>query len=205
LELLVLACNTASTVALPKLRTSFTVPVVGVVPAIKPAASLTRTRTIGLLATPGTVQRPYIDELIQAHAADCRVLRAGSRRLVELAEKKLRGAAVPPAEVAAELAPLFNASPAGASRLDTVVLGCTHFPLLLDELAAAAPWPVQWLDASAGVAARTAYLLREQGRDAAAPRSGTPRPVAYMTALDPEAAALERALAAMGIEGPEAL
>jgi glutamate racemase len=206
LDLLVLACNTASTVALPKLRSTFTLPVVGVVPAIKPAAQASRTRAIGLLATPGTVLRPYIDELIEAHAAHCRVVRAGSSRLVEVAEAKLRGKAVDKGVLRAEIAPLFAEDQPGQARIDVVVLGCTHFPLLATELAAAAPWPVRWVDSSEAVAARTAYLLLEKGMDATKAEPGAaPVPTVYLTGDDPARSELAKALAALGLAGPERL
>ncbi|MEY4632156.1 MAG: hypothetical protein RIQ81_2276 [Pseudomonadota bacterium] len=206
IDILVIACNTASTVALGLLRAHLQVPVVGVVPAIKPAAAGSTSRVIGLLATPATVKRQYVDELIHQFAGDCTVVRVGSSRLVELAEEKGRGKAVNPAEVLREIEPLFAAGtqlPAGA-RLDAVVLGCTHFPLLLDELKAVAPWPVRWIDSGSAVAARVKALAQEsstlsrirneQERTASVPAAGT----AFVTRLDPGAKALEPLLARFG-------
>lgn len=83
-----IACNTASTVSLPALRAKFTdIPIVGVVPAIKPAAKLTCNGVVGLLATRATVKRPYTHELIERFATECKVHLLGSAELVELAEK----------------------------------------------------------------------------------------------------------------------
>lgn len=172
LDFLVIACNTASTVALAALRSKLQIPIVGVVPAIKPAAENSRTGVIGLLATPATIKRPYVDDLIMKFAGHCRVLRAGSSRLVELAEAKARGNPVDSAAVRDEIKSLFveSSRPAqGAQaaqadqsgRLDTVVLGCTHFPLLREDLIAAAPWPVQWIDSGDAIAARVQQLVRE--------------------------------------------
>lgn len=189
-QLVVVACNTASTVALPRLRSRFNVPIVGVVPAIKPAAQLSRNRIIGLLATPATVQRPYTDALIREFASDCTVIKVGSRELVQLAEDKLRGARIAPAQLQPILAPFF-ADP--LQQVDTIVLGCTHFPLLREELAAAAPVAVQWLDSGAAIARRVASLLP--------PASGsapTPLGDVWMTADTAEASALWPALAARG-------
>ncbi len=184
-DILVVACNTASTIALPHLRAQYQIPVVGVVPAIKPAAQMSRSGTIALLATPATVQRPYTDELIQTFAAGRRVLRLGSSRMVQMAEDKLRGHTVDIAELRAELAPLFAQSPPEPQRrLDTVVLGCTHFPLLVPELTAAAPWDVQWIDSSQAIAARVEYLLVEQNLDAHTLQTRA-APVAYFTAPGP--------------------
>ena len=135
-RLIVIACNTASTIALAAVRGALDLPVVGTVPAIKPAALASITRVIGVLGTEATVRQPYVDRLSAEFAADCTVLRHGSARLVELAEAKLRGESVPPADVAHELAGLLDQP--GGDRLDTIALACTHFPLLQDELAAVA-------------------------------------------------------------------
>ena len=155
--LVVIACNTASTIALSHVRAALAVPVVGTVPAIKPAAALSRTRVIGVLGTVATVRQPYVDRLAAQFAGDCLVLRHGSGRLVELAEAKLRGAATDPADYANEFAGLF-AQP-GGDRIDTVVLACTHFPLVAAELATAAPRPLSFVDGGAGIARRVAHLL----------------------------------------------
>jgi glutamate racemase len=156
-DLVVIACNTASTIALPAVREALAVPIVGTVPAIKPAAQTSITRTIGLLGTPGTVRRQYTQALIDEFAPDCTVLRHGSAELVELAEQKLRGEAMATVAVKRALAGLFDQP--GGERLDTVVLACTHFPLLATELAAAAPRPLHWIDSGAAIARRVAALL----------------------------------------------
>ena len=157
-DVLVVACNTASTVALPKIRSHIPIPVVGVVPAIKPAARVSKSRVIGLLATPGTVRRSYTRNLIDEFAHDCTVVRVGSSELVELAEDKLRGKALDIEGIRRIIAPLF-ADDYG-SKLDTVVLGCTHFPLLKTELIAAAPWTVTWVDSGLAIAKRVMSLLK---------------------------------------------
>ena len=90
-DLLVVACNTASTIALPSLRSRFNFPIVGVVPAIKPAAKLTKSKVIGLLATPGTIARSYTQSLIDDFAQDCTVVKVGSSKLVGMAEQKICG------------------------------------------------------------------------------------------------------------------
>lgn len=153
-ELVVVACNSASTVALPRLRAHLRQPVVGVVPAIKPAAQRSATKVIGLLGTPGTVRRQYTQQLIADFAPHCEVISLGSAELVEIAEQALRGTRPEPRELRALLAPLF-----ADTALDTVVLACTHFPLLGDELAAAAPRPVHWIDSGEAIARRVASLL----------------------------------------------
>jgi glutamate racemase len=159
-ELIVIACNTASTIALDAVRAALDLPIVGTVPAIKPAAALSKSRVIGVLGTPATVVQPYVDRLTAEFAADCTVLRHGSADLVDLAEAKLRGERTDPAAYARILAGLLDQP--GGDRMDTVVLACTHFPLVEEELAAAAPRPLAFVDGKEGIARRTAWLLRDR-------------------------------------------
>lgn len=157
-DLVVIACNTASTITLEQARAALAVPVVGVVPPIKPAAAQTRTGVIGFLATPATVNSAYADRLIAEFAAGKKVVRFGSTALVAAAEAKLRGA--PASEitdaVAQAIGGLFGAD--GGDRIDIVALACTHFPLLGAELASAAPRPCAWLDSGIAIAQRVAAL-----------------------------------------------
>ena len=159
--LIVIACNTASTIALGYVRPVLDVGVVGTVPAIKPAAEQSVTRVIGVLGTEATVRQPYVADLSARFAADCTVLKHGSAPLVAAAEAKLRGEAVDPAVYRQALEGLLG-QPGGA-RMDVVVLACTHFPLVADELAAAAREmagrPLRFVDGAAGIARRCAYLL----------------------------------------------
>ena len=134
-------------------------PVVGTVPAIKPAAEMSTTRVIGVLGTEATVRQPYVDNLAARFAADCTIIRHGSPELVELAEAKLAGETVSVDAVSAAAQPMFDA-PDG-ERIDTVVLACTHFPLLEDELRQAFP-DVAYVDGGAGIARRIAWLTRDQ-------------------------------------------
>ena len=159
-DCVVIACNTASTLALDALREEFRVPFVGTVPAIKPAGAQTKTGVIGVLATPGTVKREYTRTLIHTYAYHCKVLLHGAPHLAEIAERKLAGHPVDRKALLAEIKPVFR-SRAGA-RTDVVVLGCTHYPLLLDELVEMAPWPVTWIDPAPAVA-RTASILTDRG------------------------------------------
>ena len=157
--LIVIACNTASTIALDPVRAALHVPIVGTVPAIKPAALLSKTRAIGVLGTDATIVQPYVDRLAAEFAADCIVVRHGSAELVDLAEAKLRGEATDSAAYARILGGLL-ARP-GGERVDTIVLACTHFPLVETELAAAAPRPLAFVHGAAGIARRIAWLLRD--------------------------------------------
>jgi glutamate racemase len=156
-DIVVIACNTASTTALEAVRRFLTIPVIGVVPAIKPAAAASESRVIGLLGTRATVASAYTKALIKQFADGCTVLTHGTPELVEAAERKLRGEPADSAELAAILTGLFD-QPAG-DRLDTIVLGCTHFPLMVDELKAVAPHPVTWMDSGAAIARRVASIL----------------------------------------------
>lgn len=159
-DLVVVACNTASTVVLPLLRATHSTPVVGVVPAIKPAALASQTRHIGLLATPATVKRRYTDQLIAEFAADCKITRVGSRELVEVAEQKLRGNPVDLGLIEQILEPFLD-----AGDCDTLVLACTHFPLLNNEIELifkARNHPIKLIDSGVGIANRVASLLAEQ-------------------------------------------
>lgn len=188
-RLVVIACNTASTIALGAVRAALDVPIVGTVPAIKPAAERSRTRVIGVLGTAATVRQPYVDDLATRFAADCTVLRHGSAALVVLAEAKLAGLQIAQADVAAELAALTGQP--GGDRIDVVVNACTHFPLLIDELQVARP-DVHFVDGGPGIARRVAQLTKGQ---ALAPAAG----VAVFTRLDDAARALAPALARYGL------
>jgi len=191
-RLIVIACNTASTIALAAVRAALDIPVVGTVPAIKPAALMSKTRVIGVLGTDATVRQPYVDNLSAEFASDCIVLRHGSARLVELAEGKLRGQAGDPEEYRAILRGLLDQP--GGSLMDTVVLACTHFPLVADELRAAAPRPLGFIDGSDGIARRIAWLTRDQSWP-----DGPSEGIAIFTArFDPEPA-LHETLALYGL------
>jgi glutamate racemase len=197
-RLAVIACNTASTIALGHVRAALDLPVVGTVPAIRPAAAQSLTRVIGVLGTEATVRQPYVDRLSAEFASDCLVLRHGSARLVALAEAKLAGAPVSAADVASELAGLLDQP--GGSRIDTVVLACTHFPLLAAELAAAAPRPLGLVDGGAGIARRVAQLLGD-----AVPASAALAGRAVFTRADAHVDALAPALKSFGLETIEIL
>ena len=192
-RLVVIACNTASTIALSVVRSALDVPVVGTVPAIKPAAALSKTRVIGVLGTEATVRQPYVDRLSAEFASDCVVIRHGSAALVALAEAKLRGETIHLDDIKAAIDGMFEA-PDG-DRIDTVVLACTHFPLLDVELTATAPHFVTFVDGSAGIARRIAHLTTGQDWPDAAPPG-----IAVFTRVDDAVLALVPALAAHGFE-----
>lgn len=189
-RLVVIACNTASTIALAHVRSALDVPVVGTVPAIKPAALLSRTRAIGVLGTEATIRQPYVDRLAAEFASDCLVLRHGSAELVDLAEAKLRGEPTRPAAYARILDGLIGQP--GGDRIDTVVLACTHFPLVEPELKAARP--LAYVDGADGIARRVAYLTKGQDWP-----DQPPQGIAVFTRMDDHVRALRPALARFGL------
>ena len=195
-RLIVIACNTASTIALGAVRAALDVAVVGTVPAIRPAAALSATRTIGVLGTEATVRQAYVDDLAARFAGDCTVLRHGSAELVDLAEAKLHGRATDPARYAAVLDGLFGQP--GGRDIDVIVNACTHFPLVEAELGAAAPG-VRFVDGGAGIARRIVALT--QGQEWVGRGEG----VAVFTRLGADERALAPALAARGFARLEAL
>ena len=152
-DAIIVACNTASTLALPTLRRNLSTPIVGVIPAIKTASELSQNKKIGLLATPGTVSRTYMDELIEEFATDCQVTRVGSTNMVNLAEQKLSGNPPSPISLKEIIQPFIE------NQCDHVVLGCTHFPLLKNELAHLNTG-ITFIDSGTAIANRTQYILK---------------------------------------------
>ncbi|OEF26137.1 glutamate racemase [Vibrio rumoiensis 1S-45] len=152
IDMVVIACNTASTIVLPALRDILTVPVVGVVPAIKPAASISQ-KAIGLIATPATVERQYTHDLIKQYSSSIPVRLLGTTRLVTMAEEKLRGKAVDIEELKGVLGPLID-------QIDVAVLGCTHFPLLHNEIQTVFGSDVTLVDSGLAIAKRVEDLLQ---------------------------------------------
>ncbi len=189
-DLVVIACNTASTIVLPELRKKFSVPFVGTVPAIKPACSGSVTRRVSVLGTEATVAREYTRALIRDYARDCRVTLVGSEKLAEYAEAEVGGAPVGDQVLSTEIAPCFRDD---GARTDTVVLACTHYPLLIDRLRQLAPWPVNFLDPAPAIARRVVDLLGP----ASAQRQGGATCAIFTSGRAP--AAVAAALARFGI------
>jgi glutamate racemase len=196
-RLVTIACNTASTIALGMVREVLEVPIVGTVPAIKPAAALTTTGTIGLLGTQATIRQAYVDRLEAEFAAGKRLLRHGAPELVAAAEAKLRGEPVDPAVYARAAAGLRDQP--GGSEIDTVVLACTHFPLVEPELARVFGPRVRFVHGAAGIARRIAHLT--EGQDFARPAPD----LALFTRGGAELAGLAAALGPYGLNRMEVL
>jgi glutamate racemase len=176
-DLVVIACNTASTIVLPQLRKKFAVPFVGTVPAIKPACAASATRRVAVLGTEATVKREYTRALIRDYAQGCVVTLVGAKALASYAEAALRGKPAGDDAIRAEIAPCFRDD--DGARTDTVVLACTHFPLLIEPLQRLSPWPVNFIDPAPAIARRVVDLIgpattAEKGHARAIFTSGDP-------------------------------
>lgn len=176
IALAIVACNTASTITLPILRQQFGFPVVGVVPAIKPAAQITRNGVVGLLATKGTITRQYTHELIKQFATDCQIEMIGASSLVEIAERKLHKQSFALNDISSAVEEWLNREVVP----DTIVLGCTHFPLLRDELSQIFPKGTQFVDSGAAIAKRALWLLSQMRYQASTLKEN----IAYCTRND---------------------
>lgn len=190
-DLVVIACNTASTLALAELRARYSVPFVGTVPAIKPACAQSKSKRIAVLGTQATVSREYTRALMREFAAGCDVVLVGSSHLASYAELELADTPVADAEIKAEIAACFV--DADGRRTDTVVLACTHYPLLIERFRRLAPWPVDWLDPAPAIARRVADLMRDRPAGLA-----PPLPQIFFTSGRALSPALASALAGYG-------
>jgi glutamate racemase len=194
-DIVVIACNTASTIAMIPVRRAYALPFVGTVPAIKPAAAITKSNVIGVLATPGTVAREYTHSLVHTYASHCKIILHGAKRLAEIAERKLKGHAPDAHELLAEIAPVFVEHQ--GSRTDTVVLGCTHYPLLIDDIRRVAPWELTYVDPAPAIARRTEDVLGDATLKDQQP-SAIARDTVILTSTEGHAAESLSAYAAMG-------
>lgn len=156
-DLVVVACNTASTLVLPELRSRFPLPFIGTVPAIKPACLASVSKRVSVLGTEATVSREYTRVLIRQFANGADVTLVGSARLATYAEAELRGEPAPDQAIRDEISPCFI--DADGRRTDTVVLACTHYPLLLGRFTRLQPWPVTFIDPAPAIARRVTDLL----------------------------------------------
>ncbi len=190
-DLIVIPCNTASTIVLPDLRKTYAVPFVGTVPAIKPACAASITRRVSVLGTEATVKREYTRALIRDYAGDCKVTLVGAKKLAAYAEGDLAGAKIDDGAIREEIAPAFVDD---GNRTDTIVLACTHYPLLIERLRKLAPWPVHFIDPAPAIARRVVDLL---GPTPPSAGHGTTR--AIFTSGRARAAVLDR----FGIRSPE--
>jgi glutamate racemase len=191
-DIIVIACNTASTLALPQLRARFSVPFIGTVPAIKPACAASITKLVSVLGTEATVRREYTHALIRDYSNGSEVTLVGTARLAAFAEAELNGAPVEDQAIAREIAPCFVDR--DGRRTDTVVLACTHYPLVLARLERLAPWPVGFIDPAPAIARRLVHLAGPPGTHPAP----SPAKILFTSGRAPSPA-LTQALARFGI------
>ena len=178
IELGIVACNTASTLIMPSLRAAFDIPFVGTVPAIKPAAERTDSGLVSVLATPGTANRRYTQTLIDKFAGDANVNLVASAQLARLAEHYMQYREIDTDALWREIEPCFL--DLEGKRTDIIVLGCTHYPFLVNEMRKLAPWPVDWIDPSEAIALRSRNVLENQ----AAAGSSDKEPISLQVADD---------------------
>lgn len=152
-EILVIACNSATIHAVGSLRATYPIPIVGMEPAVKPAAEVTRCGVIGVLATEASIAGEKFHQLVHTHASGVRVITRPCPRFVELVEQGITDG--PEAELAIDEAvgPLLEA---GA---DVLVLGCTHYPFLRSTIRSRVPETTELIDTGPAVARRVASLL----------------------------------------------
>ena len=165
-KLVIVACNTATSVALQVLRTRFSVPVVGLVPAVKPAVAVTRSGQIGVLATPRTAYGETLVDLIRRYAGDTDIVTVPAPGLADLVEA---GYTTGPA-VEGTLRPLLD--PLLARGIDTLVLGCTHYPFLRDTIYALVGPNVTVIDSGEAIARRTREVLAAHNQLRESPQAG---------------------------------
>jgi glutamate racemase len=194
-DAVVIACNTASTLVLPSLRARFDLPIVGTVPAIKPAAEKTRSGVVAVLGTYGTIRRDYTRALIDQFAKDCHVRLVGSGNLAPLAERVMRGDPVEDEAILAEIAPAFVEI--DGRRTDMIVLACTHYPFLLSQFERLAPWPVTWIDPAPAIARRVGAVIGQGGEVPGASAGGG---IAFLTSGKAWPPALAGLLRRLGLE-----
>ena len=184
-DMVVIACNTASTLVLSHLRRRWPmIPFIGTVPAIKPAAEQSRSHMISVLATPGTVKRDYTQKLITQFAGHCQVTLVGSGNLAGLAERAMHHGEINDAEIISEIMPCFVEI--NDKRTDSIVLACTHYPLLLKEFHRLAPWPVDWINPAPAIARRVDYLLMQHCQELLSKQSPNKRSAIFTSGKKPD-------------------
>jgi len=196
IQLAIVACNTASTLIMPALRETFDIPFVGTVPAIKPAAERTATGQVTVLATQGTINRQYTRDLIDSFAEHIDVNLVASSKLARLAEDYILQRRIDTEQLREELQPCFRQS--GEQRTDIIVLGCTHYPFLVNEMRKLAPWPVDWIEPAEAIA-----LQARRVRSLRGPLSGESTvqsaDIAYLSS-NPGQPAVRRMLQGFGLQ-----
>ena len=157
-KIAVIACNTASVVALADLRATYSIPFVGVVPAVKPAAEISDSKSIGILATRRTVEDPYTDDLVRSYARDCSVSRYAGVEIVDLVENRFFSTSrEEKREILRPAVEFFR-----ERNVDTVVVACTHFIFVQDELRKMLGPEAHVIDSREGVGRQVVHILKER-------------------------------------------
>lgn len=156
-EIIVVACNTATAAAIRTLREEYSIKFIGMEPAIKPAAQLTKTGTVGVLATAGTLKSEKYLRHKEKYASDIRIVEHVGEGFVELVEAGITSGTEAEATVKSSLDPLLKA---GA---DTIVLGCTHYPFLSDVIIGLAGPEIRLIDPAPAIAKHLIEVMDEEG------------------------------------------
>ncbi|WP_435624746.1 glutamate racemase [Flagellimonas sp.] len=154
-KLIVVACNTATTNAITHLRENYDVPFIGIEPAIKPAALHTKTKKVGVLATKGTLASSLFGNTSKLHAEGITVMEQEGSGLVELIEAGKAQSEETETLLKTYLEPML------AANMDSLVLGCTHYPYLIPSLKKILPLEIQIIDSGEAVARQTEAILKQ--------------------------------------------
>lgn len=154
-KLIVVACNTATTNAIKELREKYDVPFIGIEPAIKPAATNSKTQTIGILATQGTLNSELFHRTVQKYE-NTKIIEQVGHGLVQLIEDGKINSAEMTQLLHSYLTPMMEAN------IDYLVLGCSHYPYLIPQIRKILPENIQIIDSGEAVAKQTQNLLKEK-------------------------------------------
>ena len=180
-KLIVVACNTATTNAIKTLRNEYNVPFIGIEPAIKPAALQTKTNTIGILATKGTLSSELFHNTSNLIAGHINVIEQEGEGIVSLIENGQLHSKAMMVLLKRYLQPMIDAN------IDCLVLGCTHYPYLIPLLRTLLPKGITIIDSGEAVARQTKAILKEHGL--LNPSTGNPD-ISFYTNGNPEVMAL---------------
>ncbi|HEY4521919.1 MAG TPA: glutamate racemase [Candidatus Paceibacterota bacterium] len=154
-KLIVAACNTATCHALPYLRSKIKIPIIGTVPAVKPAAEKSKTGAIGIISTPATSQSQYLKNLIQIYAKNLKVANIGCMGLENAVEKGVLNSPEVKKMLNKFIKPIKN------SGADIIVLGCTHYPFLKTQIKKTAGTKIKLIDSGKAIAKHTKNTLQK--------------------------------------------
>jgi glutamate racemase len=161
-KLIVIACNTATSMAITHLRNTFDIPFIGIVPAVKPAVINSKTGVIAILATTGTLKSKIFSDTKEQFAGNTEVILVEANDLVEIVENRLQGTQQAQEALSKHIMPLLK------KNIDHLVLGCTHFPFLIEDIKNLTGDSVVLDNPAPAVAKRTEFILKQKGLAASA-------------------------------------